>query len=130
MTTLTHSECRVLTYTNELLETSLLQLNSFNSYYTTGEHNIIFIKIGSNQLLLLDQTYYINRHIIHNYTINEHVINTYNLESFSNGTSNEYDLQSVYNGNVFICIITELSNMFSDIRYPNRIGYIYRFRKH
>ena len=49
MTTSTNSEGRVLKYTNDLVETILLQLNSSNSYYTTGEHNITFIKIGSNK---------------------------------------------------------------------------------
>ena len=61
MTTLTNSEGRVLTYTNELLETVLLQLSSSNNYYTTGGHNIIFIKMGSNKFLLLDHAYHINR---------------------------------------------------------------------
>ena len=46
MTTLTNSEGKLLTYTNELLETNLLQLNSSNNYYTSGEHDIVFIKIG------------------------------------------------------------------------------------
>ena len=40
MTTLTNSEGRVLTYTNEVLETILLQLNSSNNYYASGEHGI------------------------------------------------------------------------------------------
>ena len=43
MTTLTNSEGKVLTYTNELLETILLQLNSSNTYYTSGENDIIFL---------------------------------------------------------------------------------------
>ena len=54
MTSLTNSEGRVLTSTNELLETILLQLNSRNSYSTSGEHDTIFTKIGSNILLLPD----------------------------------------------------------------------------
>ena len=63
MTTLTNSEGKLLTYTNELLETMLLQLNSSNNYYTSGEHDIIFINIGSNKTLTLDYTYHINRNI-------------------------------------------------------------------
>ena len=43
MTTLTNSEGLVINYTNEFLETILLQLNASNSYYTTGDNNIIFI---------------------------------------------------------------------------------------
>ena len=62
MTTLTNSGGRVLTYTNGLLETILLQLNPSSSYYTSGEHDTI-IEIGSNKILLLDYTYYINRNI-------------------------------------------------------------------
>ena len=34
------------------------------------------------------------------------------LEFISNGTSNEYDLQSVYNGNGFIGIISDLSQVY------------------
>ena len=54
MTTFTNSEAKLSTYTNELLETILLQLKSSNNYYTSGEHDIIFIQIGSNKLLILD----------------------------------------------------------------------------
>ena len=50
MTTLTNSESKVLTYTNELIETILLQLNSSKIYYTTGDDDIKFIKIGSESI--------------------------------------------------------------------------------
>ena len=64
MTTLTNSEGKILNYTNEFIETILLQLNSSNNYYTTGDDNILFIKIGSNKkVLLLDYTSHINRTI-------------------------------------------------------------------
>ena len=80
MTTFTNSESRVLTYTNEILESSLLQLNYSKNYYTTGEHNIMFIKIGSNKVLLLDHTYHINRNTFQNFTRNENTINNFDLE--------------------------------------------------
>ena len=99
MTTLTNSEGKVVTYTNELIETILLQLNSSNNYYTTGDDDIIFIKIGSTKLVLLGYTYHINRTIFQNYTINENTINDYGLEFTLNNTSNEYTLQGVYNAN-------------------------------
>ena len=51
MTTITNSEGRVLTYTNEASETMLLQLNPSNNYYTSGEHDLVFTKTGS-------ETYY------------------------------------------------------------------------
>ena len=69
MTAFTHSEGKVLTYTNECLETILLQFNPSNTYYTSGGNYIIFIKTGSNKILLLDYTYHINRNIFQNYTI-------------------------------------------------------------
>ena len=61
MTTLTNPEGKLLTYTNELIETVLLQLNASNNYYTSGNDDIIFIKIGSTKTVLLDYTYHINR---------------------------------------------------------------------
>ena len=77
---ITNSEGRVLTYTNEFLETILLQLNPSNNLYTSGEHDIVlFTKIGYNKLLLLDYTYFINRNMFQNYTINESLINSYDL---------------------------------------------------
>ena len=112
MTTLTNSEGKVVTYTNELMETILLQLNPSNNYYTSGDDDILFIKIGSNKVLILDYTYHINRNTFQNYTINENSLNNYDLESKLNNTSNEYDLQSVYNGNGFLGIITDLSQVF------------------
>ena len=63
MATLTNSQGKGLTYTNELIETILLHLNSGNSYYTTGDDYSIFIKIGSTKVLLLDCIYHINRTI-------------------------------------------------------------------
>ena len=63
MTTLTNSEGKVLTYTNELIETVLLQLSSSNNYYTSGHDDILFINIGSDKILVLDYIYHINRHI-------------------------------------------------------------------
>ena len=71
LTTFANPEGLVITYTNELSETSLLQLYSSNNYYTSGEHDIIFIEIASNKILILDYTYFINRNIFQNYTINE-----------------------------------------------------------
>ena len=112
MTTLTNSERKILNYTNEFVETILLQLNSSNNYYTTGDDDFIFIKIGSTKVLLLDYTYHINRTIFQNYSINENTINAYGLEFTLNNTSNEYDLQSVYNANSYIGIITDLSQVF------------------
>ena len=51
MTTLTNSEGLAITYTIEPLTTVLLQLTSSNNCYTSGEHAIIFIKVGSNIIL-------------------------------------------------------------------------------
>ena len=79
MTTLTNSEGKVLTYTNELIETILLQLNSSNNYYTTGDDDIIFIKIGSTKVLLLGYTYHMNRTIFQTCNVNENLINNYGL---------------------------------------------------
>ena len=78
MTTFTISEGRVLTYTNELLETILLQLNSNNNYYTSGEHDIIFIKIGSNKILILDYISYQPNHF-QNDTTHGNIINNFDL---------------------------------------------------
>ena len=102
MTTLTNSEGTVLTHTNELIETILLQLNSSNNYYTTGDDDILFIKIGSNRVLRLDYTCHINRNVFQNYTINESSLNNYDLEIVLNNISNECTLRSVYNGNGFL----------------------------
>ena len=79
MTTFTNSEGKLLNCTNDFVESTLLQLNSSNNYYTSGEHGIVLIKIDSNTMLLLYYTYYINRNIFQNCTINENTINNYDL---------------------------------------------------
>ena len=112
MATPTNSQGKILNYTNELIETILLQLNSSNKYYTTGDDDVIFIKIGSTKVLLLDYTYHTNRNRFQNYTINENTINNYGLEFILNNTSTEYTLQGVYNANSYIGSITELSQVF------------------
>ena len=73
---------------------------------------LYFIKIGSTKASLLDHTHHINRNIFQIYNINGNTINAYGLEFILNSTSNEYDLQSVYNGNSYIDIITNLSLVF------------------
>ena len=112
MTSLTNSEGKILNYTNEFIETILLQLNSSNNYYTTGDDDVIFIKIGSTKVLLLDYTFHINRNIFQNYSINENTINDYGLEFILKNTSNEYTLQGVYTANSFIGTITALQQVF------------------
>ena len=87
-------------------------MNSSNNYYTTGHGDIRFIKIGSNKASFLDCTYHLNRNTFQNYIMNENTNSNYGLELILNGTSNEYDLQSLYNGNSFIGIITELSQVY------------------
>jgi hypothetical protein len=112
MTSLTNSYGKLITYTNEFIETILLQLNSSNNYYTTGDDEIIFIKIGSSKVLILDYTYYINRNIFQTYSINENLLNPFGLEFVLNNTSNEYTLQSVYTTNSHIGTITELQDIY------------------
>ena len=63
MTALINSEGRVLTHTNACLETTLLQLNSSNTCYTTGEHDSICLINGSDKLLLSYYSYFINRNV-------------------------------------------------------------------
>ena len=53
----------VITHTNELPETMLLQLSSGNNYYASGEHDSISITIGSRKILLLYYTCHIDRNI-------------------------------------------------------------------
>ena len=62
--------------------------------------------------MVLDYTYHINRYVFQNFTINENSLNNYDLYFILNNTSNEYDLQSVYNGNGFLGIITDLQQVF------------------
>ena len=112
MTTLTNSEGKVLNYTNEFIETILLQLNSSNNCYTTGDDDVIFIKIGTTKALLLDYTYHINRNIFQNYSINENTINDYDLEFILKNTSNEYNLQGVYTANSYIGTINALQYVY------------------
>ena len=60
MATLTNIQGKMLNYTNELIETILPQLNSNSNCYTTGDDDVILIKIGSAKVLLLDYTYHIH----------------------------------------------------------------------
>ena len=79
MATLTNSEGLIITHTNGLLETILLQLNASSTYYTSGENGVVFIKTGSNKVSLFNYTYHITRNIFQNYTINGNTINNCDL---------------------------------------------------
>ena len=52
-----------VTYTNEAIETILLQLNPSNNYYTTGNDDVRIVKIGSTKVLVSGYTYLRNRTI-------------------------------------------------------------------
>ena len=112
MATLTNSEGNQLTYTNEFIETILLQLNSSTDLYTTGDDDVLFIKIGSNKVLLFDYIYRIHRNSFQIYTINDNLINPLGLEFILNNTSNEYTLQSVYTANSYIGTINTLQDVY------------------
>ena len=71
-----------------------------------------FIQIGPNKVLLLAYTYHIRRHIFQNYTINWNLFKMFDLELVSNNSSNEYDIQAVYNSSSFIGTFTELQHAF------------------
>ena len=51
--------------------------------------------------------------------------NSYDLEYISNGIPNEYDLQSNYNVDRFICIITELPQVYLAIYDTDIVPFSY-----
>ena len=67
---------------------------------------------------------------LQNYIINAILINNYDLYFILNGTSNEYDLQSVYNGNGFIGTITELSQVYLAIYDTSAQPFLYTGSDH
>ena len=109
---ITNSEGLVITYTNGLLETSLLQLNSSNNYYTSGEHYIVFIRIVSNKILNLDYSYVINRNIFSKLYNKRNTVNDCSVEFILNNTSTEYTLQGVCNASSYLSTITSLQQVF------------------
>ena len=129
MTGLTDSEGKVLNYTGGFIEAILLQLNSSNNYYTTGDDEVTFIKIGLNKILLLYYTYHM-KISLQNYTINEHTNNAYDLEFVLNSTSNEYTIQSVYTANGFIGTVTSLQEAFSAMKDTTGSPYSYTGSEH
>ena len=125
MTTLTNPEGNILNYTNGFIETVLLQLNSSINYYTTGNDDTLFIKIGSNIVLILYNTLHINRNIVENFTINGNTTDDYNLEFTLDNTSNEYTLQGVYNASPYPGTITSLQQVFLAIHDTDSIPFPY-----
>ena len=125
MTTLSNSEGKYLTYTNGLIETILLHINSSSNYYTSGDDCIIFIQICYDKVLILYYTYHIDRNIFQNYTINENTINDYNLEFILSHTSNGYTIQGVCTANGFIGSINELQQVFLAIYGTGISSYTY-----
>ena len=122
-TTLTNSEGYIHNFTDEQLAVILLGLNSSNTYYTNGKNDLIFIKLDTTKLLLLDFSFHINRNIFQNYTIQHDDVKPYNLEFNLNGASNEFELQSAYNGSGFVGVISDLSQVFLNI-YDNGTSFI------
>ena len=89
------------------------------------------MKIGSDKILILDYTYFVNRNIFQKCTINENTINDCNLEFVLNSTSNGYTLQGAYNANSYPWhYSTPTTSIFSDIRYRCCSVFINRFRKY
>ena len=83
------------------------------------------IKIGSNKILLLDYTYPINRNIFRIIPKIKSLLNNYDLELIPNGTSNDYDSQSAYNGNGFIGTTTPLQQVYLAIYDTRAQPFVY-----
>ena len=60
----------------------------------------------------MEFTYHINIHVLHNYTTNGNTINNCDSEFILHGTSNKYDLQSVYNDNGSIGVIVDSPHVY------------------
>ena len=86
---------------------------------------MIFVKIGSNNILVLDCTYHVNRNIFQNYTINENTVNDYSLEFNLDNTITGYTLQGVYNANSYLGTITSLQQVFLAIYDTDIIPFSY-----
>ena len=85
---------------------------------------MLFTKKGCNQILVLEYNYHMNRNIFQNDTLNRHLVNNTDLYLLNN-TSNEYDLQPVYNGNGFLGIITSLQQVLLAICDTGISSYTY-----
>ena len=57
--------------------------------------------------------------------MNDNLLNNYDLEIILNNTSNEYDLQSAYDGNLYLGVITELPQVFLAIHDTSVAPYSY-----
>ena len=65
----------LITHTSEFPEAILLQLSASSIYHTSGENDIILLKVGSDEVLILVYTFHTDRHIFQNYTLNDNLIN-------------------------------------------------------
>jgi hypothetical protein len=95
-TTLTNSKGKVFSWSDTELNNILASLNTGDISYYRVRHDIIFIKITSNLLLIFDYTYNFNRIIFENYDIVYHSTNDYNLNFIHKITTVEYDIHNCY----------------------------------
>ena len=113
MITFTNSKGKVFNYTETELNNILASLNSGDISYYKVRHDIIFIKINSNLLLIFDYTFNINRIIFNNYDIIYNADNNYNLEFVDKILTLGFDIDSCYTLNGYLdCPINPLTEVF------------------
>lgn len=101
-------------FTTTELDNILTDLNSKNSYYQSGQDNLIFIRLTEGYLLLIDLNSNTNRKLFELFSFNHAVDNPFQLKLIQNNSSNEFTIdQALLSvGYIGIIPIESLENIF------------------
>ena len=79
-------------FTDIELDKALLELNTYNSYYVSGNASIIFIRLSQNNLLILDFEFLFNIKLFENYSFQLSTENVFNIKLINNFSASEHDI--------------------------------------
>ena len=80
------------TFTKIELDKILLELNVYNSYYVSGNDDIIFVRLSQNSLLILDYEFMFNVKLFEQYSFQWSIENVFNLKLINNYSASEHDI--------------------------------------
>jgi len=119
MTTINFTNSKGLTiqYTNNDLDLILTELTTHNTYYTSGNNDIIYIMLGSGYLLIIDSSSTVNRKLLQSYSFSASSLYPFQLKLTNNNTAAVLSIHEAlitcgYNG---ITPITSLESVYMTV---------------
>ena len=114
------------TFTEIELDKILLELNAYNSYYVSGNDDIIFVRLSQNSLLILDYEFMFNVKLFEQYSFQWSIENVFSLKLINNYSASEHDINEalISVGYPYNLPLSSLQNIYIVIQKKKQLIYM------